>query len=88
MRYYICLIHKDVDSDYGVSFPDFPGCITVGDNMDDALDMAKEALEFHIDGLIKDDIEFPENSAKTFIEYPNLDRSKGKRSVHMIYLNN
>jgi predicted RNase H-like HicB family nuclease len=27
MRYYIGLIHKDANSDYGVSFPDFPGCI-------------------------------------------------------------
>ncbi len=23
---YIALIHKDRKSDYGVSFPDFPGC--------------------------------------------------------------
>jgi predicted RNase H-like HicB family nuclease len=28
MRYYIALIHKDPDSDFGVSFPDLPGCIT------------------------------------------------------------
>jgi hypothetical protein len=31
MRYYVGLLHKDADSDYGVSFPDFPGCITAGD---------------------------------------------------------
>ena len=29
MRQYIALIHKDADSDFGVSFPDFPGCVTV-----------------------------------------------------------
>jgi predicted RNase H-like HicB family nuclease len=28
MRNYIALIHKDADSDYGVSFPDFPGVVT------------------------------------------------------------
>ena len=27
---YTGLIHKDTDSDYGVSFPDLPGCITAG----------------------------------------------------------
>ncbi len=30
MRQYIGLIHKETDSDYGVSFPDFPGVITAG----------------------------------------------------------
>jgi hypothetical protein len=26
----IAIIHKDADSDFGASFPDFPGCITAG----------------------------------------------------------
>jgi len=30
MASYIAIIHKEPGSDYGVSFPDFPGCITVG----------------------------------------------------------
>jgi predicted RNase H-like HicB family nuclease len=30
MRQYIALIHKDASSDYGVSFPDLPGCVTAG----------------------------------------------------------
>jgi predicted RNase H-like HicB family nuclease len=36
MRNYIGLIHKDADSDYGVSFPDFPGLVTAGTDLDDA----------------------------------------------------
>src|SRR5260370_29366875 len=36
MRQYIALIHKEADSDYGVSFPDLPGVITAGSNLDDA----------------------------------------------------
>lgn len=27
---YVALIHKEEGSDFGVSFPDFPGCITAG----------------------------------------------------------
>ncbi len=27
---YIAYLHKDLKSDYGISFPDFPGCITLG----------------------------------------------------------
>jgi hypothetical protein len=30
MTSYIALLRKDVDSDYGVEFPDFPGCVTAG----------------------------------------------------------
>jgi predicted RNase H-like HicB family nuclease len=48
MRQYIALIHKDRDSDYGVSFPDLPGVITAGTSLDEARDMAAEALAFHL----------------------------------------
>src|SRR5438034_10677405 len=46
---YVAIIHKDPDSDFGVSFPDFPGCITAGRTLDEAKDMALEALTGHID---------------------------------------
>ena len=48
MKNYIAIIHKDADSDYGVSFPDFPGCITAGATLDEAKIMAQEALDGHI----------------------------------------
>jgi predicted RNase H-like HicB family nuclease len=54
MQYYIALIHKDADSDYGVSFPDFPGLVAAGKDLDDARSMAEEALALHIEGLAKD----------------------------------
>ena len=33
MRPYIALIHKDDDSDFGVSFPDLPGCVATGQTL-------------------------------------------------------
>lgn len=45
---YFAIIHKDRNSDFGVSFPDFPGCITAGRTLDEAKDMAREALSGHI----------------------------------------
>lgn len=63
MAQYVALIHKDADSDYGVSFPDFPGCISAGSSLDEARDMAAEALAFHIEGLIEDGEAIPEPSA-------------------------
>src|SRR5216683_3170487 len=46
---YVAILHKDSDSDFGVSFPDFPGCITAGRTIDEAKDMALEALTGHIE---------------------------------------
>lgn len=63
MRNYIGLIHKDADSDFGVSFPDFPGVVTAGTSLDDARSMAEEALALHIDGLAEDGEVIPEPSA-------------------------
>ena len=48
MTQYIAVIHKDPDSDFGVSFPDFPGCITAGSTMQEAAEMAAEALAGHV----------------------------------------
>lgn len=62
MRNYIGLIHKDADSDFGVSFPDFPGVITAGRSLDDARTMAQEALGLHIEGLTADGEVIPEPS--------------------------
>ena len=53
-RKYIGLVHKDVDSDYGVSFPDLPGCVTAGSTIEEAREMAAEALALHLDGLAED----------------------------------
>ncbi|WP_407151573.1 type II toxin-antitoxin system HicB family antitoxin [Bradyrhizobium sp. ORS 86] len=63
MRHYIALIHKDADSDYGVSFPDLPGVITAGTDLDDARTMAAEALALHLEGLVEDGEAVPEPSS-------------------------
>lgn len=54
MSDYIAIIHKEPESDFGVSFPDFPGCITAGSSLEEARKMAQEALEFHISGMTED----------------------------------
>src|SRR3981081_2225327 len=50
---YRAYLHKDGNSDYGVSFPDFPGCITAGKTLDEASRMAAEALALPIQGMIE-----------------------------------
>jgi predicted RNase H-like HicB family nuclease len=51
---YIGLIRKDPDSDFGVDFPDFPGCISAGVTLEEAQRMAREALGLHVRGMIED----------------------------------
>ena len=63
MSQYIGLIHKEADSHFGVSFPDFPGVATAGTTLDDARSMAEEALAFHIEGLVQDGEAIPEASS-------------------------
>lgn len=53
MRYPVVL-HKDPDSDYGVTVPDLPGCFSAGKTIDEALMEVVEAIECHIEGLLVD----------------------------------
>lgn len=50
---YIAVLNKDSDSDYGVHFPDFLGCITAGSTIEEAKKMAQEVLTGHI-GVMQD----------------------------------
>ncbi len=59
MPNYIAVVHKEPASDYGVSFPDFPGCITAGKTIDEAKDLAYEALLLHLEGMREDGEQLP-----------------------------
>ena len=58
MKYPVA-IHKDSDSDYSVEIPDLPGCFSAGCTMEEAVDMAREAAECHIEGLLIDSEQVP-----------------------------
>ena len=54
------VIHKDPDSDYGVTVPDVPGCFSAGETVEDALDNVQEALALHFDALVADGETLPQ----------------------------
>lgn len=62
-RYYPALVHKERGSDYGVSFPDFPGCVSAGATQSEAVALAQEALELHVRGMLDDGDPLPEPTA-------------------------
>ncbi|HEY1501668.1 MAG TPA: type II toxin-antitoxin system HicB family antitoxin [Acidobacteriaceae bacterium] len=59
---YIAYLYKEKTSDYGVSFPDFPGCTTAGSTLEEARRMAAEALSLHIAGMKEDGERIPQPS--------------------------
>jgi predicted RNase H-like HicB family nuclease len=54
MMNYPVVIHKDKNSDYGVTIPDLPGCFSAGSTMEEALENACEAILCHAEGLMLD----------------------------------
>jgi predicted RNase H-like HicB family nuclease len=48
------VLHSDDGQHYGVSVPDLAGCFSAGDDIDDALESVKEAIELHLEGLLVD----------------------------------
>jgi len=61
MKHYIAIVRKEGGSAYGVEFPDFPGCISSGDTIEEALKSAEGALSLHIRGMKEDCEEIPES---------------------------
>lgn len=54
------VLHKDPDSDYGVTVPDVPGCFSAGATVAEALDNVLEALALHFEGLVADGDALPQ----------------------------
>ena len=48
MGYYVGIIHKDPETDYGLCFPDFPGCVAAENNLEGLKAAAEAALAGHL----------------------------------------
>ena len=68
------VIYEKGDNSYGAYVPDLPGCITVGETLEETQTLIQEAIEFHIEGLQEDGEEVPQPSLNRPIEcdIPNL----------------
>ncbi|WP_439196618.1 type II toxin-antitoxin system HicB family antitoxin [Bacillus amyloliquefaciens] len=61
---------EDGSDGYTITFPDLPGCISEGENVDDAMSMAKDALEGFLYGMEEDGEDIPSPSAPKDIKVP------------------
>jgi predicted RNase H-like HicB family nuclease len=48
---YRIILKKEPEGTYKANVPALPGCITYGDSVEDAMNMAKEAIELYLEEL-------------------------------------
>ncbi len=59
---YMVVIEKGPTS-YGAHVPDLPGCIAVGQSYEEVLNLIREAVAFHIEGLQEQGLSIPQPSS-------------------------
>jgi predicted RNase H-like HicB family nuclease len=64
---YRVLLRKEPEGGYTVIVPSLPGCVTYGDTIEEAIKMAKEAIDLYIDSLKEHGEEIP--SEEGTLEY-------------------
>jgi len=69
---YIGVFEPGEDNAYSVYFPDLPGCISCGDDFEEAQRNAAEALNLHIYGMEKDGDHIPAPSKVPAIDPETL----------------
>lgn len=65
---------------YVISFPDLPGCITVGDTLEEAIRNADDAKKAWIEAALQDGVEIPEPN--DLEKYSGQFKLRIPRSLH------
>lgn len=58
MRY--AIVVEKAGSNYSAYVPDLPGCVATGATVEETEHEIREAIEFHIEGLIEDGLPVPQ----------------------------
>ena len=65
---YIVVIERGEET-WGAHGPDLPGCIAVGETREEVVELIREAIDFHIEGLGEDGLPVPPpRSESEFVE--------------------
>ncbi len=59
MSSYVILIDPTPDGGFGAWAPDLPGCVALGDSFEECLAEMREAVEFHVHGMLEDGLTVP-----------------------------
>jgi predicted RNase H-like HicB family nuclease len=61
-------VFEPTNTGYSLYFPDLPGCISVGCDIKESIEMAKETLGLHLWGMKKDNLEIPMPTNPPFLD--------------------
>ena len=82
---YVAFIHRDKETGFGISFPDFPGCVSTGDTANEALRRGASALAFHIEGMLQDGEAIPApRSLQAIEEDPSMTEWRKGASIGFV----
>lgn len=59
MARYVVIIERG-KRNYSAYCPDLPGVVAAGETEEETIELMKEAIEFHLEGLREDDLPIPE----------------------------
>ena len=62
MRYAVVI--EKANGNYSAYVPDLPGCVSVGDTLDEVKSEIREAIAFHLDGMREDGTPIPQPSSR------------------------
>ncbi len=62
MRYAVVI--EKANGNYSAYAPDLPGCVATGNTVDQVETGIREAIRFHIEGLMQDRLPVPEPTAR------------------------
>ena len=65
MRY--AIVVERAENNYSAYVPDLPGCVATGHTIEEIEREIREAIEFHIEGLIEDGLAIPQ--PESIVEY-------------------
>lgn len=60
------MVVEKANQNYSAYVPDVPGCVAVGDTVDETLEAMKEVLELHLAGLKEESLEIPPPESQSF----------------------
>ena len=67
MRYMVVI--ERGENSWGSHVPDLPGCVAVGETREEVLQLIREAIDFHIEGLREDGVPVPSPTSESeFVE--------------------
>ena len=62
MRYAVVI--EKAEGNYSAYVPDLPGCVTVGDTIEEVKPNIQEAIEFHLESLQEDGLPIPKSTTE------------------------